>query len=252
MGNRDMGKRDFVSEILKKKPTGQRWALVSERLSDIGLVSNVAHIVDHFDVIEGIEELKGFDWIENDYRILREKSNGLGSELLRYIPIGLIACIEGYFRMVYADLINHGSPYKENAPKIPVFKDTKLSIETAISLEIHAVSIGDFVAHLLTTNNLDDINRNVSTLIGEDFLGKLKTIRSQAIHQQYLFSIDENELMGHMIKKIRHTFELRHMFCHEIDPKVSTEDFLSIKAYTEATVEFLGISEFLISELLSN
>ncbi|WP_310487399.1 hypothetical protein [Chamaesiphon sp. VAR_69_metabat_338] len=246
-----MGKRDYVSEILAKKqrtvPTSQRWELVSERLNNIGLLSKVAHFIEYFDQIEGIEELEGFDSIEKDYEALKY-SFGLSTELSRYIPIGLVACMEGYFRKVYADLIDHGSPYKENASK---FSDIKFSIETAISLEIQAVSIGDFVAHLLTTNNLDDINRNISTLIGEDFIGKLKTIRGQAICQQYLFPVDDNELMGYMVKSIRRIFEFRHMFCHEIDPVVSMEEFRAIAGYPEAIVEFLWISEFLISDLLS-
>jgi|LakMenE01Jun11ns_1017448.scaffolds.fasta_scaffold9921506_2 hypothetical protein len=247
-----MGKRDYVSEILAKKqrtvPTSQRWELVSERLGHIGLVSKATHFLDHFNQIEGIEDLEGFDWIKEDYIALKYNF-GLGSELIRYIPIGLVACMEGYFRKVYADLIDHGSPYKENASK---FSDIKFSIETAISLEIHSVSIGDFVAHLLTTNNLDDINRNVSTLIGEDFLGKLKTIRNQAIRQQYLFPMDDNELMGYMVKSIRRIFEFRHMFCHELDPVVSIQDFQEIAGHPEAAVEFLWISEFLINDLLSD
>jgi len=246
-----MGKRDYVNEILSKKqrtlPTSRRWSLVSKRLSDIAVVSNIAHFIECLDELHGIETLEGFDQIEVDY-IAIMNSFGISAELIRYIPIGLVACIEGYFRKVYADLIDHGSPYRENASKF----DIKFSIDTAISLETNSVSIGDFVAHFLTTNNLEDINKNITTLIGSDFLGKFKIIRSQAIGQQYLFPVDDDELVGNMVKSIKRLFEVRHMFCHEVDPRVSLEDMRAIIGYPDKTIEFLWISEFAINSLLSD
>ncbi len=38
-------------------------------------------------------------------------------ELARYFPVALVACIEGYFRMVVGDLIDSGEPYLTNAEK---------------------------------------------------------------------------------------------------------------------------------------
>lgn len=224
------GSRNFVNEILSKKqrslPTSKRWESASERLNHLSAISNVAHFIQHIDELEYVEELGGFDYIEEDYNTIKSNT-GLHVELLRYIPIGLVACMEGYFRQVYADLINHGSPYKENACN---FSTIQFSIETAISLELHSVSIGDFVAHLLKTNNLDDINHNITTLIGNDggdFLKNMKTIRNQAIGQQYLFPVDENELMGYTISGVRRIFELRNIFFHESDPAISTDEISS-------------------------
>lgn len=91
-------------------------------------------------------------------------------ELSRYFPIALVSCIEGYFRLVFADLINHGAPYKDNAAKFEI----KFTIDTAVSLERHSVTLGEFVAHLLPLNNLDDIESNMTTLIGESFLKLFK------------------------------------------------------------------------------
>jgi hypothetical protein len=64
--------------------------------------------------------------------------------------------------------------------------------------------------------------------------------------------MDDNELMGYMVKSIRRIFEFRHMFCHELDPVVSIQDFQEIAGHPEAAVEFLWISEFLINDLLSD
>jgi len=207
--------------------------------------------------LSGREEVEGYGWIQRDSGKVID-SSGITWEIARYIPIGLVACIEGYFRKVYAELIDHGYPYKENASKL---NDIKFSIETAISLEIHSISIGDFIAHLTTTNNLEDINKNISTLIGDDFFKKLKAARKTAIPHSYQLRIDaENnlycgepdydELNSYMIMSIKRMFELRHMFCHEIDPAMSSKDYNSILGYPETAIEFLWISEFVIDKLL--
>lgn len=254
-----MSKRGYVSEILQKKQrtasTTRRWNLVSERLSHIRSIIDVAVVISNFDQLQEIEELKGrgfdffLDQIKTGHPISTlDYSHGLSQELIRYIPIALVACIEGYFRKLYADLIDHGSPYKENASKL---SDIKFSIETVISLEVNSVSIGEFVAHFLTANNLDDINKNISKLIGDDFLSRLKVMRNRAIGQQSLFPINEEEQIGYMIQGIEHMFKLRHMFCHEIDPLLPKEDIQRILGYPETTIDFLWISEFLINDLLS-
>ena len=48
-------------------------------------------------------------------------------ELLKYFPIGAVACLEGYFRAVLRDLIDSGSPYRERTEN---FKDISFSLNT--------------------------------------------------------------------------------------------------------------------------
>jgi hypothetical protein len=257
-----MSKRDYVTEILQKRqrtaPVTRRWELVSERINDLGRIPDVIHLLEELEDVSGLEDLEDYIAIQSAHDKVKH-SFSLTWEIARYIPIGLVACMEGYFRQVYADLINHGSPYKANASK---FTDIKFSIEIAISLENHSLSIGDFVAHLLTTNNLEDINKNISTLIGDDFLEKLKAARQSAIPHSYEFRLDSNnevyigepdynQINSYMIKSVKRMFELRHMFCHEIDPRMSREDFYSILKYPEIALEFLLISEFAVDILLS-
>jgi hypothetical protein len=83
-------------------------------------------------------------------------------EFYRHIPVGLVACTEGYFRMVIADLIDHGSPFRENAGKFP---NITFSLDTALALQKQSVSVGEFVAHLLPLSSLEDINRTLTTLL---------------------------------------------------------------------------------------
>lgn len=258
-----MSRRNYVSEILSKKqrtvPTSRRWDLVSNRINDMSVIPHVIRLIENLQQfsLSTIEELEGYEWIRRDSGKVID-SSGITWEIARYIPIGLVGCIEGYFRKVYVDLIDHGSPYKENAAKLT---DIKFSLETAISLEIHSISIGEFIAHLITTNNLEDINKNISTLIGDDFLEQLKTARKSAIPHSYELPLTENniycvepdydDLNSDMIMSIKRMFELRHMFCHEIDPTMSSKDYSSILGYPETAIEFLWISEFVIDKLLS-
>jgi hypothetical protein len=39
-------------------------------------------------------------------------------ELLKYFPVGLVACIEGIFRLFIKEIIDTGSPYLERAEKL--------------------------------------------------------------------------------------------------------------------------------------
>ncbi len=275
-------KRDYSSEINDKKRratpkldrfpelVSSRWLLVRERLRNISQIHGLCRFIRRFDDADfDVEPLLIDRGMEFDYNEFRYDTFGVTYEIARYIPIGLTACMEGYFRQVYADLIDYGPPYRENAAK---FKDIRFSIDTALSLEKNSVSLGDFIAHLLTTNNFADINENVSTLIGEDFIKRLKSARSHVVNRQDLFVTDEEELMSEIIQSVKYTFKLRHMFCHEADPMPvdlelehmfrghsgpipeGSEGFAigaQFRVSPRAVEEFLSISEFVISGLLA-
>jgi hypothetical protein len=257
-------KRDYVEEILAKKgrvpPESKRWELVSTKLNEI---SSMRYIVNFLEDMErwsysGLEECEGYDEIEQSYeKVQRSLSQMSREKLLRYIPIGFVACIEGYFRIVYANLIDHSSTYKKNAAQ---FKEIKLSIEDAINLDLKSVSIGEFIAHLLPTKNLETINNNINILLACDFLQELKSTRKkikprhsikydEEVNQLVLVNLDD-ELHDKMVKSVKKIFQLRNNFCHEIDPMFS-EDEQFIIDYSEGIIEFLWLSENFFQELLS-
>ncbi|OUL34336.1 hypothetical protein [Nostoc sp. 106C] len=254
--------RNYINEILAKKgrvpPETNRWELVSGRLNEI---SSIRYVVDFLEDIErwsfsGLEECEGYDeWIKQSYEKV-QYSSGMRKELLRYIPIDCVACIEGYFRQVYANLIDYGSNYKKNAGKL---KDIKLSIEEVINLDLKSVSIGEFIAHLLPTKNLETINENISILTNKNFLEELYLTRTK-IKPTHIIKYDEVNQVGvvniddklhqEMKKSVNKIFELRHKFCHEIDP-IFSEDEDSIVEYSQGVIEFLWLSEKFFQELLS-
>ena len=230
-----MSRRNYIDEILEKKqrlkPTSRRWALISDRINELSKIAELVELLDPQPEDRGeITEYEDVQW-----------------ELARYIPIGFVACIEGYFRVVYANMIDRGPPFRENASHF----DIKFNLSTALSLQKHSVSLGEFVAHLLPTNSLDDINRNISTLIDDDFLARFKEKRAHLDKQQRLFDITDEEISAHLLSRIKRLFELRHMYCHEADPPMSGNDLMWIEACPRYVVEFLWTSEELISELLA-
>src|SRR5258708_39561386 len=88
---------------------------------------------------------------------VRESSNKdvpFRSEIAKYIPIGTDACLEGYFRLVFRDLIDHGAPFRDNVSK---FKEINIGIDHAPALPSKRVTSGDFLAHLFPASNLSDL-----------------------------------------------------------------------------------------------
>jgi hypothetical protein len=234
-------------------PESTRWKLVSERLNEIRSIRHVVDFLADMDnwSLSGLEECVDYDkWIQQSYEKVQH-SPRLRQEIVRYIPIGFVACIEGYFRLVCANLIDYGSPYKDN------------SVELRINLtkfEPQLVSLGEFIGHRLRINRLDDINSHINILTGKNFAEELKLARKKFKGSIYAFGFSEDDepgliniddkLHNGMLVSIEKLFELRHQFCHEIDPIFSKdEDF--IVAYSQAVIEFIWLSEKFFQELLS-
>ncbi|MGH9823669.1 MAG: lysozyme inhibitor LprI family protein, partial [Blastocatellia bacterium] len=133
------------------------------------------------------------------------------TELLKYIPISLIACAEGYLRIQCRELIDFGPPFSENAASI---QQVKFDFRQVQAIRGRVVSLGDFISHLLPMNNLNDINSNLSLLIGEDFLAKLKAVEFADWPPER--AEDVNRLFGEMCEGVKTTFRLRHIYCHEV------------------------------------
>ena len=112
-------------------------------------------------------------------------------------------------------MINSGTPYRENIIKF----DIKFDFEKLLSLQRHSLSLGEFVAHLLPVNSLDDVARNMSKIIDDCFLSRFKEMRPTLQTQMSLFGpADHDEISNSVMATVTRLLELRHMHCHEIDP----------------------------------
>lgn len=253
-------KRDVIDEILSKKSRlpfakNERWDLVSNRLARI---RESIHLLDMLESTtnQEIEEAEGlFEELIEVTNAQIDSSNilSLTYEISRYIPIGLVSCLEGYFRVVYANLLDFGSPYRERVNKLDINKSA-FTLDTIFSLEQSRVSAGEFAAHILKTSSLDDINNIMEVLTGENFLEQFKREFSNSQKNQIqmsLFPMDDEDLANQVIIDIKRLFELRHMYAHEIDPPIENKDFSSIWRGADATFKFIWNTERILERLLA-
>jgi hypothetical protein len=204
-----MNKRDYINEIIEKRNRLEQ----SDRMENF--FKRIYPVVSGFRVIKGLDE-------EVDYK----------NEWLKYSAIGYIACLEGYFRLLIADLINFGEPYITNVKN---FKDIKFSIENVVAINLNKVTLGDYISHLLPINSIQDINTNLSTILNLDFLAELKAFPCHAFNDDPVFTVFPD-----IIYRPQKLFELRHLYCHELatKEKVNASDIEHCISTTAALILF--------------
>lgn len=177
-----------------------------------------------------------------------EQSIPSDSELLKYFPIGLVACLEGLCKGVVKTLINHGSPYFENAEKL---KSVKLDFNILTALQHKEITVGELYSHLLSFSNLGHIESHIGCLLNGNskFLVELekvtngwKTFGTDKTPEPIIKDPEQ------VLKDIRWLFEMRHIYAHEmalskdVEPDVTIIErcFKSIEVFAEAMNELIG------------
>lgn len=169
-----------------------------------------------------------------------EQNNGYNQEFLKYIPVATVACFEGFFSSVIKELVDFGKPFSENIIKFNQSKNVKIDFNMLSAVQTKTLTIGDFVAHLLSYNNLEEINSNVSVVIDRDFLTELKNFRKESIFEHVVLQIEEfNKRPEEIFQSVQRTFEIRHIFCHEFATNFKIErdeiinDFRNCKLFLD-------------------
>ncbi|MDH3062310.1 lysozyme inhibitor LprI family protein [Achromobacter insolitus] len=170
------------------------------------------------------------------------------AELSKYFPVALIACVEGYFRMVVTDLIDSGEPFLSNAEK-PA-SGIKLDFSVLRAVHGKSVTVGELVAHNLQLSRLEQVESTMSSLLGGDFKSGLSIIKDRWAHEvkglptEPILS-DPNQVYA----DVRRTFELRHIICHEIASAYEI-DVEEIGRCFQSCVSFLKAADEFVSETL--
>ncbi len=169
-------------------------------------------------------------------------------ELIRYFPVALIACVEGYFRMVIKDLIDAGEPYLTNAEKPAA--SVKLDFSLLRAVHGKTITVGELVAHSVQLSRLEHIETVLSGLLAKGFLDSLRTITDRWAHEVMgkpaapILS-DPDKVFADVAK----TFALRHIICHEIASayEITSSD---VARCFESCVVFLKAADEFISETI--
>jgi hypothetical protein len=211
------------------------------------------------DLIEGIKLIKSrteynsrydlssrLNDIEDALSKFVEYNGDLNSELLKYIPISTVACFESFFRSTVKEIVDFGKPFSDRVADFNQSKNIKLDFDVVAAIQTKTLTVGEFVAHMLPYNNYNDINSNISTLIGADFSNELKEYRPASEFLDESIELDDfQERFSEILESIKRIFELRHIFCHEfatnliIDKEQIISDFKNCKFFLEHTNRFI-------------
>lgn len=209
-------------------------------IEEVKLIKSRAEYNSRYDLSSRLND------IENVLSEFAKYNGDLNSELLKYIPISTVACFESFFRSTVKDLIDFGKPFSDRIADFNQSKNIKLDFDIVAAIQTKTLTIGEFVAHILPYNNYNDINSNISTLIGTDFSNELKKYRPTSEFLIESIELDDfQERFPEIFESINRIFELRHIFCHEfatnlkIDREQVISDFKNCKFFLEHTNWFI-------------
>ncbi len=173
---------------------------------------------------------------------------GSDTELSKYFPVALIACLEGFFRMAIKDLIDAGEPYLSNAEK-PA-SSVKLDFSLLRAVHGKSITVGEIVSHGVPLSSLKHIQAIFSSLLESDFLNGLRTVSDRWAHEvkgEPVTPILKNP--DEVFADVAKTYELRHIICHEIASAYEI-NLQEIEKCFESCVKFLRAAYEFISQTL--
>lgn len=196
--------------------------------------------IDYLDNIRGIQSV--VDSIESS------KSNDQ-NEMLKYIPIAIVACLQGYFRAVIKDLIDSGDPFRKNASNFNKNKQIRFDFEIVNAIHSENLTMGDFISHILPFSSLSDIDSNLSTIIDGNFLKQIKDFDGSNRDFSGLTSITYKNNVDQIIPDINKIFELRNIFCHEFSSKIKVDKIGVLQCFSNFKI-FIKQIDLYIGNLL--
>jgi len=187
-------RRDYIEEIVLKH----------SRLSKRRGIHKLCHDRIHM-VVAG-------------YTFLREAElpDSVRLELIKYAPIGYVACLEGYLRLCLKQLIDSGDPYIDRVSEIEALR---FDCRTVLAMTKDKISLGQYVSHVVPLNNVKDISSVFSVILAEDFLTAVKSINYMINEDGTRFALRTPMFDAEDYQALEELFRLRHIFAHELAPR---------------------------------
>lgn len=199
---------------------------------------------------------------------------------MAYVPVGLSACIETFFKSSYIDIINKGG-INTRKSAVRLLKRKEISIEALLHVEEKSFSVSELLSMLLWSRSSSDIGETLNSLVDNkinfnfakeinkelntNIMTRKEDIIQESIGQVSLFDLFP-ELLAHerkisINKKMPFTYEeiknyvddlfdVRNKICHEAYTEISSTDYTSISDYVYVVTAFLWASEFVIESLI--
>jgi uncharacterized protein YecT (DUF1311 family) len=176
-------------------------------------------------------------------------------DLTKYVPIGIVACMQTFFRNIVQELTDCEGPYAVRAAKLIRDADVKPDYEILLAIQGKRFTFGEFVSHAVSLSSLESINRVLSGLLDRDFLSLLKEVdlESKRWEREDLGVRQLGDSAPKIFDAVKHTIELRNAFAHEApDSLMSPDDDLidDIAHGFESTKVFLIAADIWFFRLL--
>jgi uncharacterized protein YecT (DUF1311 family) len=165
-----------------------------------------------------------------------------------FFPIRTVTLLEVFSRAWIAQLIDHGSPYLENA--VALAKTLKLDYDLVRVVHGRAITLGDIVAYSVPVNTFSQVIGHFETLIGQAFIAAIsKAVDRWAVELEGKPATPIIEDSGRMCSRLSRLFEVRHILCHEL-PGKQVYDVAEIPSFLTSAEQFAKGTTTAFNQLL--
>jgi uncharacterized protein YecT (DUF1311 family) len=160
--------------------------------------------------------------------------------------IRLVTMLEVATRTWITALVDHGDPFFSNAEELFKRYSLKIDFKTARAITGKRISLGDLIAHTISTNGIGDIDKALTAILGTDLKPALATAIDPIMK---LIGPWEDILVPNpnaTYATIQRLFECRHVLIHEMPSKPpyqdgEVENFIShVLGFTKAVDAIVG------------
>ncbi len=186
------------------------------------------------------------------HTLSHEWNNGHGplASASDFIIIRLVTIIEFATRAWITMLVDHGEPFISNAASL--VQSTGLKFDYAITRALHGkqITLGELVAHSVSTNRISDIAGAISVVLGTDVFHEIVDITDRVRHEMFgepSTPIIQN--LAAMRSSLAKVFDIRHIVVHEL-PKETPYTTSDVQTFINAVEIFLKATDGAISKRL--
>lgn len=136
-------------------------------------------------------------------------------ELYRYFPVAALATLETYFRLVLANVIDHGPDFRDRGLKL--IADKSIKAHEALSIVQSGIATpGQLVAHLLPFSTVGHLEGPLDAILGFSIKQQMKTaipvVALRPPVQDPPLAVQDVPKLWQSLKQL---FEQRHILAHE-------------------------------------
>ncbi len=216
--------RDIITEIedlRSRNPDGcNRLSVFTQRINDLRFLAR--------------------EWLHEEWACDDERCR---IEALRYIPIALVASIEGWLRFAVRDLIDVGEPFTRNSKALP---NLKFDHDLVMALATQKLTAGEIVARFVSCNRMQDVLNTLETITATKFppLMEEKDLGRDGS------SYPVKEVYDLAASIVTDTFKLRHIFAHELAPNEKVDSSTIVRRVGACQV-FVTAADLVVTDILN-